>query len=136
MSLVLAVCPPILKLERSTNRNRVWYHYAGGDEAEAHWEMREKGPDHWEKLTSLERTAAYGPKVLPVNDSAERIFTIAGYSSLEFRLKQGSDGCWRTLYEDTPIENIRIETSGTPPFIRLTRILVDGLPIELPPRRY
>jgi hypothetical protein len=90
-----AACPPLLILERSVNRNRVWYQADESGSApgvSAKWEMREKGPGVWEDLTTLERNKAYGPR--PRLDAEGPGFSIAGVPSVVFRLDRSRrNGC-------------------------------------------
>lgn len=93
----LAACPPVLILERSTNKNRVHYEAnlkTPSAPISAKWEMREKGPGKWEELTNLERNKAYGVKLKSSKFSGDIQFAIAGVPSKIFTLGfDGKTGC-------------------------------------------
>lgn len=108
-----AACPALIILERSTNTNRVWYEKSEKNPATpitAKWEMREKGPNQWELLTSLEEKRAYGIKIRTRPDEAEVQFAIAGVQKVTFTLKTDErTGCAYVSYHpSTGVEmNVR-----------------------------
>lgn len=95
-----AACPSALMiLERTTNKNRVWYTKGTTPlfPITAKWEMREKGPGKWEELTSLEQNKAYGVRIRSRGPMTK--FAIAGVQKIVFTMKADSKtGCSYVSY--------------------------------------
>ncbi len=95
-----AACPPLMILDRTTNRNRVWYTTNPADALNpvaAKWEMIEKGPGKWEDLTAMEKRRAYG---IRMSSTAKGSFSIVSVLSVAFQLKTDSKtGCQLATYK-------------------------------------
>jgi hypothetical protein len=106
-------CPALIILERTTNRNRVWYTAetsANGDPISAKWEMIEKGPNRWEPLTGLEIRKAYGIKMLPARPSVDPEFVLVSVPKIVFQLRSDDHtGCPYASYSraDGPEMNVQ-----------------------------
>ena len=113
-------CPPSLMLERSSNRNRVWYWVSrdasGETKIRTLWEMIERGPGIWEELTSLEESRLYGARLQSAGTDFE--FFLVGLSDHRLPVIWDRRGCGTFQYAASTgavmtVEHVYATVGGT-----------------------
>jgi hypothetical protein len=103
-------CPPLLLLERTSNRNKVFYEYSGGDEVHAFWRDDDDG-GIFQGLTSLERSWAYGPTLL--REGGKTYFRLAFDKNLRIEIRQNSEKCYEAWVDGKRVSSVFVRISGS-----------------------